>query len=1149
MLDDFDNEIRTVDALSNVTVHVYDDLNNEIETIDALGHSTKFTYDSRGNKLTETDSLSNTVTYTYNSFSQPLTITDARGNTTRYTYDDRGNLLLEQDALSNLTTYAYDDAGNMLRRTDALGNVTTNEYDSLGRVIATVVRDQASSVERQESFSYDSNGNRITQSQLWTSPTGVALLVSSNVFDAQNRLIATVHPDGSITRTEYNSIGKEAARVDALGRRTSYEYDDRGNLVLTTYPDDTTESTEYDEEGRKASSTDRLGRTTDYIYDALGRLSQTIYPDGATPSSIYDEVGRVETSIDALGNETHYEYEDCSCGQRQANVIDALGHVTHYEYDPNGNRTSMLDASGHTTHFTYDALNRQTVVTFEDSTTKITTYDALGRRVTETDQASLTTSFGYDGLGRLVAVTDALTHVTSYAYDEAGNMISQTDANGHVTRFEYDSMGRRVKRTLPEGQVETYGYDAAGNMSAKVDFNGKTTTFTYDEMNRLLTKQPDASFAASNIVFGYNAIGQRTNMADQSGATIYRYDDRDRLIEKANPVGNLQYAYDLQGSLTNLLILDQASSVEGQTSYTYDQLNRLHSVNDHRTGLTVYNYDNVGNLQDYIYPNGVSHAYQYDGLNRLTNMSLAHLTTAIAGYAYALNPAGHRTQVREMSGRTVNYSYDNLYRLTQETISGSIMAGQITYTYDAVGNRMSRNSTVTNILEKLYSYDMDDRLGSDSYDAAGNTLDALLRDPASSVERQASFSYDFENRILSVTSASSVVKILYDGDGNRIAKTVTDGFGSRTTAYLVDDRNPSGYAQVLAELGTWNLEPGTGALSRVYTYGLDLINEDQIHSSVTGDYWAVSFYGYDGHGNVRLLTDEGGNITDTYDYDAFGTLIEQKVWDPAFMSLVPVSPDNQELITDNHYLYTGEQFDPDLGLYFLRARYMETDRGRFWTMDTFEGLSGQPLSLHKYLYVNADPLNGVDPSGQIDARLVTVMVAVAIVGMWQLSLRAWDVVHGGYDPITGDEELENHFNSYADPALVSTLLSQAMASYNTGGQDAVEGALGRRRYIFDKRLGWIDLAHVAASAAVAQQFTVPGAVFLGFAQEVRQWLGGRLLLLSGGSVQRRAWRHSAFSDEDYNSNAIGRTFGSSGALPADLLLLSADKAKEELHVK
>jgi hypothetical protein len=96
---------------------------------------------------------------------------------------------------------------------------------------------------------------------------------------------------------------------------------------------------------------------------------------------------------------------------------------------------------------------------------------------------------------------------------------------------------------------------------------------------------------------------------------------------------------------------------------------------------------------------------------------------------------------------------------------------------------------------------------------------------------------------------------VYDGDGNRVSEIV----GGATTKYVVDTVNPTGYAQVVDELRN-------GALVRTYSYGLERISETQpINSTLT-----TSFYGYDGHGSVRFLTNTTGAITDTYDYDAFG---------------------------------------------------------------------------------------------------------------------------------------------------------------------------------------------------------------------------------------------------------------------------------------
>ncbi len=83
----------------------------------------------------------------------------------------------------------------------------------------------------------------------------------------------------------------------------------------------------------------------------------------------------------------------------------------------------------------------------------------------------------------------------------------------------------------------------------------------------------------------------------------------------------------------------------------------------------------------------------------------------------------------------------------------------------------------------------------------------------------------------------------------------------------------------------------------------------------------------------------------TYDYDAFGNLIHSTG------------------TTLNNYLFAGEQFDPDLGLYFNRARYLNTNTGRFWSMDTLEGYSSDSSSLHKYLYCFGNAVNCLDPSG------------------------------------------------------------------------------------------------------------------------------------------------------------------------------------------
>lgn len=70
--------------------------------------------------------------------------------------------------------------------------------------------------------------------------------------------------------------------------------------------------------------------------------------------------------------------------------------------------------------------------------------------------------------------------------------------------------------------------------------------------------------------------------------------------------------------------------------------------------------------------------------------------------------------------------------------------------------------------------------------------------------------------------------------------------------------------------------------------------------------------------------------------------------------------------TPNEMLYRGEQYDSDLGLYYLRARYYNPLTGRFMSRDPENGHLLDPKSLHKYLYAHGDPVNGVDPAGRFD---------------------------------------------------------------------------------------------------------------------------------------------------------------------------------------
>ena len=65
----------------------------------------------------------------------------------------------------------------------------------------------------------------------------------------------------------------------------------------------------------------------------------------------------------------------------------------------------------------------------------------------------------------------------------------------------------------------------------------------------------------------------------------------------------------------------------------------------------------------------------------------------------------------------------------------------------------------------------------------------------------------------------------------------------------------------------------------------------------------------------------------------------------------------------NPFAFTGEQTDVS-GLTYLRARYYSSGTGRFLTRDTWMGEYNRPLSLNRWAYVEENPINRRDPSGQ-----------------------------------------------------------------------------------------------------------------------------------------------------------------------------------------
>jgi RHS repeat-associated protein len=788
----------------------------------------------------------------------------------------------------------------------------------------------------------------------------------------------------------------------------------------------------YDPEHRPHSVTNALGHVTRFAHDPLGHITAIIQPDGSQWSGQYDPGGRLVQITDPRGYHTRYAYD--AAGQL-VTVTNALLEVTRYEYDPAGHLVATFDPLGHSTRYSYDPVGRLSHIAHADQSAQSFEYDPLGRLSATVDQAGHITRFAYSPHGQLTTVTDPLGHVTRYEYDSCGLLWRQIDALGHATVYAYDQNGRLIHRTLPGGQIESFTWDDAGQLVAQTDRNGHTTTYHYDPRGRLLQKDPDPVFQTNPVSYAYNALGLRTTMSDPTGSTSYQYDPLNRLIEKtihwaaALPPSTLHYDYD---SIGNVIAIHSAHINGTDVAYEWDALNRLSVVRDHGSASipleTHYAYDPAGNLRAVSAPNGLVTTFQHDALRHLTNLVTFHPDRGeLSRRAYRRNSTGRRvTTLETVSSHLqpewvqLDHAYDALHRLTSESWSTAAHQATVHYTYDAAGNRLSRtidDMGFSGLASASYTYDSNHRVNAHQYDANGNTIEATVHSPNPvTVHDQ----YDFENhlarRLTGTEQQSLIIERRHNGDGWPIIQSI----GDQTRIYFIDDRNPTGYPQIVEEL----VVHGASLVTvRSCTYGHAILHQDLLTESAEEQLaWQLRFHGADALGSTRYLTDLDATLTDTWDYDAFGNIIQRSGQSP------------------NQHLFAGEWFDPHLGLYHLRARDYSPDLGRFWTPDPFAGFLDQPDTRHPYLFALNDPVNRLDPGGLFSSLSMSLGVT------YGLSLRTiYDgvVLQVGFGLIQSLESL--HQGRTDDQILLDYLLASLIPGASqfalTYGPVAVQLAL------------------------------------------------------------------------------------------------------------
>jgi RHS repeat-associated protein len=487
------------------------------------------------------------------------------------------------------------------------------------------------------------------------------------------------------------------------------------------------------------------------------------------------------------------------------------------------------------------------------------------------------------------------------------------DGAQHTTSFVYDAFGRVTQTAFPSSLTENYVYDAVGNVTSKIDRKNQTILYVYDALNRLSHKgYPDAT----GVDYVYDLVGKIKQVSDPTGTYGFSYDNMGRLIGTTTQYSFLPgitytnaYGYDAASNRTSFTAPDGSTN-----TYAYDTLNRLNTLTNSLTGQFGFGYDALSRRTAFNRPNGVNTSYSYDSLSRLLNVLHKAGTVTLDGAGYTYDNAGNRTaKTNYLNNITEQYTYDPTYQLTQVTQGTTTKES---YSYDAVGNRLSSLGMAP------YAYNSSNELTSTAnatftYDGNGNTLTKIDSSGTTT------YNWDFENRLTSVTLPGSggTVTYKYDPFAKRIQKSSSSG----TANYVYDGAN------VIEEVD------GAGNLIARYTQGEDIDQPfAEMRSGTTG------FYQQSGLGSVTSLTDPTGAMSTSYTYDAFG--------DTAASTGSFINP----------YRYTGRELDSETGLYYLRARYLDSATGRFISEDPLHFNGG---GVNFYRYVNNNPETFTDSSG------------------------------------------------------------------------------------------------------------------------------------------------------------------------------------------
>ena len=436
----------------------------------------------------------------------------------------------------------------------------------------------------------------------------------------------------------------------------------------------------------------------------------------------------------------------------------------------------------------------------------------------------------------------------------------------------------------------------------------KTIYYEYDKYGKV-TEVTD--YAGDEYTYVYNTLGELTEIKkDSSTIASYTYDGSGVLTKVTYPYGTSEYAYDNAMRLISLVNKETDGTLVSEYLYTYDLVGNRTKEIITDDNYTDYTYDDAYRLTyavqykyfgDDYYIDWAHNTYAYDVNDNMT--SKGFYGNEYYGYGYTFDDVDYWSY---LMGITTTYTYNNLNQLISSTETTTASH------YDNYGYDYTKTDV------KNYSYDIRGNM-TGTTSAVSHSLSVDYETPSviTDTPQTQVFTYNPWNQLIAYTVDGTTTTYEYDGTGMRVSKAQGDDVrkyywdrGCVVNEYIGNAHDATNYI------------------------GLNGIFAREEDNSAT-------YMLKNGHGDVVYLLTQT-RTTQEYDYDPYGN--------PSYYY-------DYSATDTNPVRYSGEYYDLESGLIYLRNRYYDPNTGRFISEDPIQD------GMNWYVYCGGNPIVFVDPEG------------------------------------------------------------------------------------------------------------------------------------------------------------------------------------------